>query len=157
MLSERRKADRQKMADQLIAAMVAAGAEAKIDAEWLEMFPRQIMIRIEAPGGAYIGVDFDGESCQPDVHVCTWNTNGPVFLNPDVLGDVNPFHYGKVNRVACGLDQLITWLEGDVAAFIDGVGYLSHDDHRIVAMAERYAQKGWSDPRHPRNPWKDAA
>lgn len=145
-LSERRKEDRQMLADQLIVAMVDAGATAEIDQEWGEMFPRQIMVRVAAPGGAYIGVDFAGDSCQPDVHVATWNTHGHVFLNPDALGDVNPHHYGKVNRVGHGLDHLIDQLSADVANFVSGRGYLTYDDPRIAAMRDRYTARGWSWP-----------
>jgi hypothetical protein len=137
----------------LVAAMIDAGATAEIDREWAEMFPQQVMVRIAAPGGADISVDFDGKSCQPDVHVATWNTRDAVFLNPSTLGDVNPHHYGKLNRVGYGLDHLIALLSADVAKFVDGRGYLAHDDPRIVAMADSYAAKGWSDPRAPRNPW----
>lgn len=146
-LSERRKADRQMMAEILVAEMILAGAEAEIDNEYGG--PREIMVRITAPGGAFISVDFDGDSCQPDVHVCTWNTRGLVFLNPDLLGDVNPHHYGKVNRVARGLGSLLWLLKQDVAKFVDGRGYLSHDDHRIVAMRRRYEARGWA--------WAEAA
>lgn len=143
-LSETRKADRAKMADQLAQAMLAAGATTVSNAP-CDYAPDRIDVRINAPGGANIHVDFDGHSCQPNVHVATWNTHKAVFLSP-VLGDVNPHHYGKLNVVGYGLDDLIRQLEQHMARFVDGSGYLSHDDPRIVAMGERYRERGWTWP-----------
>lgn len=142
-LSETRKADRIIMADQLATAMVASGATASVAP--CDYAPQRIDIHITAPGGATIHVDLDGESCQPNVHVATWNTRGMLFLSP-ILGDVNPCHYGKLNVVGYGLDDLITQLERHIAQFADGSGYLPHDDRRVIAMGERYKARGWTWP-----------
>lgn len=142
-LSEKRKADRAKMADLLVEAMVKAGAKAVIEPS--QDLTRRVDVRIFAPGGAGIHVDFNGGSTQPDVHVCTWNTHGAVFLDPDI-GSVNLFHYGKATRVCYGLDDLIDQLRKDVERFVDGSGYLSHDDPRIVAMKETYKERCWTWP-----------
>jgi hypothetical protein len=143
-LSETRKADRAIMAEKLAAAMCAAGATSAL-VRPSEYDPHRIDVQIYAPGGATIHVDFDGKSCQPNVHVATWNTRGPVFLSP-ILGDVNSWHYGKLNVVGYGLDNLIQQLERHLARFADGSGYLTADDPRLVAMGERYKAQGWTWP-----------
>lgn len=145
-LTERRAADREKMARMLADAMIAAGATAQIDREWGG--PREVMVRITAPGGAYINVDFDGDSSQPDVHVATWNTPEAVFLN---MPGMNPHHFSKCNRVARGIENLIATLSSDVERLASGAGYLDHDSPQILAMVERYAANGWHDPRVPRD------
>jgi hypothetical protein len=144
MLSETRKADRQKMAEKLAAAMTAAGA-ASVTVEPCSYAPQRIDVRINAPGGATILVYFDGQSCQPNVHVATWNTRGPVFLSP-ILGNVNPCHFGKMNVVGHGIDNLIQQLEQHMRRFVDGSGYLADDAPQIVAMGERYRANGWTWP-----------
>lgn len=98
-LSETRKADRLVMAEQLAAAMRAAGATVTVGP--CDYAPDRIDVRITAPGGATILVDLDGKSCQPNVHVATWNTRGPLFMSP-ILGDVNPHHWSKLNVVEAG-------------------------------------------------------
>lgn len=143
-LTERKKADREKMAAMLAEAVTTAGGQATIDLDWGDS--RELMVRIVAPGGAYVNVDFDGSTIQPDVHVATWNTPRGVFIHP-AMGDVNPHHYGKATRVEHGIDRLIARLVNDIEIFATGNGYLDHDDDRLVAMAARYAERGWSDPR----------
>ena len=145
-LTETRARDREKMAAILAEAMVAAGAKAV--AAPCDYAPRRIDVRIEAPGGAHIRVDFDGGSCQPNVHVATWNVpaglrgDARVFFNPQI-GDVNDYHYGKAMRVCRGFADLVRQLVADVGDFADGSGYLDHDDERIVAMKREYARRGW--------------
>lgn len=143
MLTETRKADRAKMAEKLAEAMRAAGATATIEPCSYE--PQRLDIHIVAPGGATIHVDFDGKSCQPNIHVATWNTRGPLFMSP-ILGDVNPHHWSKMNVVGYGLDDLIAQLERHVAHFANGSGYLTEDDPRIQRMAADYKTRGWSWP-----------
>lgn len=148
-LSETRKADRAKMAAMLSAAMLTAGATSA-DVTPSSYNPQQLDVRIVAPGGAHIHVDFNGESSQPNVHVATWNTPDAVFLNPGWFGNVNPCHFGKATVVAEGIDNLIAELSADLEAFARGDAYLPHEDSRIVAMAAYYAAQGWADPRQPR-------
>lgn len=147
MFNPKRKADRLTMAQQLADAMLAAGAvSAKVEPAH-PYHPRAVNVAVEAPGGAYIGIDIDGDL--PDCIGGTWNTPQGVFLSP-ALGDVNPFHWGKLN-VYCRDVEHLTWLlERHVAMLADGSGYLPHDDRRIVAMREHYAAQGWGDPTLPR-------
>lgn len=151
-LSEKRKADRAKMAAILIEAMEEAGATCKLTDYANHIYPdgsksswtRRLGIDIEAPGGATIFVDFDGESCQPDVFVQTWQgpRDGKRWLHPR-LGNVNPHHYSKLNLVCHGLDDLIVSLTQDIVRFADGSGYMTADDERIVRMRDRHREAGW--------------
>lgn len=138
-LTERRAADRAKMADKLAEAVRAAGATATVGPAHS---PRSLCVLIAAPGGAGIRVGFNGDSCQPDVHVATWNTPKRVFMNPDI-GDVNSYHFGKATRVCSGFDLLVEVLVRDVRRFVDGTGYLTDADPRIVRLRQMYAENGW--------------
>lgn len=138
----KRKADRQKAADQLAAAMLEAGATA-VNVAPCAWSPRELRVTIDAPGGASINVSLDGDL--PDVIGGTWNTPQGVYLNP-VLGDVNPHHYGKLNVYGYGddLDRLTARLAQHLQRFADGSGYLTADSPQLVAMAARYAAQGWT-------------
>lgn len=152
-LSASRKADRAIMAQRVANRALEAGAlSATISIR--EWNPRETTVAIEAPGGAYINVDIDGDL--PDILGGTWNTPQAVFLNPS-LGDVNPHHFGKLNVLVGGgdLDYLLALLESHLARFVDGSGYLTHDAPQIVAMRARYAAQGWSDPCKPRPAFAD--
>lgn len=141
-LTERREGDRKKMAACLVTEITAAGATAI--AEPCSYKRKRLDVEINAPGGACITVDFDGDSSQPNVYVVTWNTRYQgVFFNPDI-DDVNPYHFGKATRVCEGFASLVKTLKRDVARFVDGSGYLAHSDPRIVAMRERYHERGWT-------------
>lgn len=140
-LSASRKADRAIMADRLAAAMLEAGA-ASATISVREWSPRETTVAIVAPGGAYINVDIDGDL--PDVIGGTWNTPQGVYLSP-ALGNVNPFHYGKLNVYGYGddIEALTRQLASDIACFADGCGYLTNDSPQLVAMRARYAERGW--------------
>ena len=143
-LSETRKADRQIMADRLVTAMLEVGAM-EATAAPCSYEPNRIDVHIKAPGGATITVDFNGKSCQPNVHVATWQARGMLFLSP-ALGDVNPHHFHKLSVVGYGLEGMISKLSRHLARFVDGSGYLPADDPRIAAMGERYKAQGWTWP-----------
>jgi hypothetical protein len=105
MLTEKRAADRLKMAADLIATAQAHGAVAYIDREWPE--PRAIMVNIETPRGLRINIDFDGTSLQPDVFVMSWHIHhtSDTKLSP-AFGDINPYHRRKATDVAYGFTDL---------------------------------------------------
>ncbi len=120
-LTEKRKADRAKMADLLESAMIEAGASVTRPEP---LGDREIRLEVQVPGGAYIGVDFDGHSSQPDVHVITWNTQSDsLFAFSAAMGSVNEFHFNKASRVAHGFDALLSVLRRDVALLLEGRGY----------------------------------
>lgn len=141
-LTERRKADRAKMAAILESEMREAGATVTRPEAYC---PRQVRLEIAVPGGAYIDVDFDGDSWQPDVHVATWNVRSDsLFAFSAAFGNINEYHFSKANRVAYGFDHLLAGLRRDVAMLLDGRGY------SIVHAAKRAAdrRKHFEDSRH---------
>lgn len=139
-LSASRAKDRVEMADQFFSAMMAAGA-VSIDRETRKDYaPRRIRFRVEARGGAYLHFQIDGDS--PDIFGGTWTTDGPIFLDP-ALGDVNPFHFGKLNRYYRHFEDAVMAIARDLERFAAGEGYLPHSDPRIVAMCDRYRANGW--------------
>lgn len=143
-LTERRKADRIKMANLLKEAVEQHGATCKIE-DWAVKFntpSRRIMCHVVAPGGAEISVSFDGDTSQPDTFVATWNTRGKLWINP-AMGPVNPHHFSKLNRVAMGFDHLLMVLTCDIDDFADGKGYLTEDHPKIQAMKASYEERGW--------------
>ena len=108
ILSERRKADRRKMADRVHAIAAHHGATVTREHEG-ECFlgPRAVMVTIETAHGLRVSIDFDGASPQPDVHVLAWHiaTNSDARLS-ERFGPVNPYHFRKCTVVAHGLDEL---------------------------------------------------
>jgi hypothetical protein len=150
--SETRKADRLKMANHLAQEAVEAGAVVAIEDRALTRFSdgsgnpksREVYVYIEAPGGAHITIEFDGDTSQRGVYVDTWQAprDGKRWLSPR-LGDVNPHHWSKLNRVVRGFPALINIIVCDIAAFRNGWGYLTEDDDQIKDMRARYREQGW--------------
>lgn len=117
-LSERRAADRAVMAERLLVACQEAGATAS-----LLHNGRRIDVRVHAPGGATIVVDFDGRSGQPDVFVQTWNVERTAYNAGVRLRDWEGRATAKRNTVARGFDQLVSMMVSDITAFVSGDGY----------------------------------
>lgn len=62
--------------------------------------------------GLRAGIDFERRSCQPDVFIIPWNTEGSIRLRPEFAsGHVNPHHFGKATLVAYGFEDLCMQLE----------------------------------------------
>lgn len=122
MLTERRKADREEMARQIRALCAELGAEVDETA-----LPRGVAIEIEAPGGLCVHVLFEGDSCQPDVHVIPWFTRSGARLVP-AFGEVNPHHFGKATHVAHGSEALLAELRRGLSMACDGTAYQAPDD-----------------------------
>ena len=126
--TERRKADRAKMAAELAFRLREAGAFVEIEPEGSNSIcPRRIMLRVHAYGGsrgASVGVDFDGETRQPDIHVVTWNTTGLACFS-DAMGaaSLNPYHFGKATRVCEGFEALTSELVCDVMRITSGEAF----------------------------------
>ncbi len=121
-LTEKRAADRKAMAQAVIECATANGCAAAIDPLWSRHSPRAIMVRIEAPGGAHVSIEFDGETTQPDVHVWTWNSDRRFGAGWG-HDAVNPFHRRKASRVSDGLEQLLATLAADCAGLVSGDRY----------------------------------
>ena len=137
-LKATRAKDRAIMAQQVRDAATAAGAMVTVNPH-RDYAPRRISLNIVAPGGAHITFDIDGDC---PIYGGTWNTPSRVFLSP-VLGDVNPFHFGKLNRLAYDFNYALQMVLANLERFTDGSGYLNESDPRIVAMRDRYRANGW--------------
>lgn len=121
-LTERRAADRAAMADDLQQLAESMGAVVTRPEPFA---PRQVRLEIEAPGGAYLPLDFDGEAGQAaDCFVPTWNVRtSSLYTFADAMGDINRFHFSKASRVAHGYDDLRAVVARDLAVLLEGRGY----------------------------------
>lgn len=119
-LNVRRAADREKMAAALTAVLVERGANC--DRRGPAYGPREIVLDVQAPGGAHCYVYFDGASTQPDTWVVTWNAHRPLT---SAVGDLNTSHRRKATRVFVGFTDLLHGMCADVERFADGTGYAS--------------------------------
>lgn len=123
-LTERRALDRLRMAELLVEAVNDAGGAARPKES---ITGRDIQLKITAPGGAYVYVEFDGESVQPDVYVVTWNIDRErrdVRFAPS-FGQVNNFHGRKATRVARGFIELRKQIVADIESCNLGTAYLT--------------------------------
>ena len=127
ILSETRKADRVQMA----AAIEALATRLELNCDRREggTYPGEQCIRLylEGPGGLWVTVDFDGNSCQPDVHVLSWNLmrTAQARLNPAAFHDsVNPHHGHKATSIAYGFEKLCAELERAFVAATNGTAYV---------------------------------
>jgi hypothetical protein len=120
-LTERRKADRIEMARQ-VRALCAELNVPVTDGEYPG--PREIKLDIRHPGGACLSLDFDGDSCQPDIHVMSWyiDSDSPACFS-NSFGDINRYHYRKATFVARGFTDLMVRLGWNLEALNAGDGY----------------------------------
>lgn len=145
-LTERRKADRAKMVEGVRALAEELGIAATIrDRPYEDMFPQRVDCQISHARGLCLTVDFDGKSCQPDVHVLSWHMDwrvgredGPpdVWLEPAYWGRdrLNTHHFHKATDVAHGYAALLTLLRGRFEALNDGRAYAdAHPGRRAAA------------------------
>lgn len=125
-LSERRAADRRKMAEAVSALALQYDCKVERTEGGTYPGPRCIKLGIEAPGGLCVTVELDGNSVQPDVHVLSWHMALGVDarLEPQVFGgNVNPHHFRKATYVAEGFRDLMFKLESGLALCQDGSAY----------------------------------
>jgi len=136
-LSARRKADRVKMAEIVDAICRDAGATVTSVRNLDNLFPRRVALRITAGRGAYTKVTFDGDSCQPDMHICTWNLpSGSAERFSAWMPIVNPHHFQKATLVAHGLYDLACALEDEIADTFSGRAF---DEARKMEYARKTA------------------
>lgn len=138
MLTERRKADRLKMVEGVRALAQRYGLEARvIDKPYGDaMYPQRIDVRLKHDRGLCLTVDFDGRSCQPDVHVLSWHMDLDVrdlWLAPAAWGSINEFHYHKATDVARGYDALLATLELRFGRLRNGEAYADVKPSRRAA------------------------
>lgn len=145
-LSEKKKADRAKMAEIVRALAVEMGCTAEIeDQPYGDISPRMIMVRIRTERGLKINIDFDGQSCQPDIHVMSWHMSTRVdTCLSNAFGDINPHHFRKSTDVAYGFDHLIRILSRKLEMARNGTAYDLEREARMIAKdgtaAEREAR-----------------
>lgn len=123
-LSEKRAGDRVKMANAIAELVVGCGATFE-----REDHPdrREIWLKVTAPGGLQVTVDFDGNSIQPNVHVLSWHMHyeSKKLLNDATFGgNVNPHHKQKATYVAYGFDDLCHQLSLGLIKAKNGSAYL---------------------------------
>lgn len=131
VLSERRKADREEMAKGVEALLDELG----IEHEREEMGPREIYIRITAPRGLCLTVDFDGDSWQPDVHVLSWHMDmdsDAQLSDARFGGNVNPHHKHKATYIAAGYDDLLVKLRRGLELAISGEAFLDYEQQKAA-------------------------
>lgn len=146
MYSERRKADRKKMIEEVAALARRFGWGAEVDYDHLTTIHqgRCTSVEITGPRGVSLFIDFNGQSTQPDVFVCTWNlpTSGPtVSFSKRFEGSQRTQPYGahfKATRVWKGWDVLILHLKMDLEAVADGSAF----DDTLAQKYDGHVQRG---------------
>lgn len=118
-LTERRKADRLKMARGVSNIAARYGANCAIEIE-----PRDVHVRVEHPSGLCVTLWLHGRTIQPDVHVIPWHMalKSELRLAP-TFGQVNPHHFCKATHVANGWEGLATEIERGLAAASNGTAF----------------------------------
>lgn len=129
-LTERRKADRAKMAAQVAALAANHGITARI-VSGEHQRPRAMFVNLEGPHGLRLTVAFDGSSPQreADTYVLSWHgVERGWRLRPYVFGTrVNPFHGHKATDVAFGFPELVALLDRRLAAVADGTAFVQQE------------------------------
>jgi hypothetical protein len=127
VFSERRAADRKKMATAIEQLVVECGSTFTREEGGAYPGPHVININITSPGGLELTVDFDGKSPQPNVHVLSWHMGFKAnkrLNNATFCGDVNQAHFRKATYVARGFDDLCVQLRAGLLMCKDGTAYL---------------------------------
>lgn len=132
-LTERRKADRLKMADEIESIVRECGATC-VRSDPAPLSPRGIWLEIEGAGGLCVTVDLDGESVQPDIHVVAWHVSGDSdSCLAASFGDVNPHHFRKATHVAYGFEALRQEVRRGLMAARDGSAFDAERQARHIA------------------------
>lgn len=124
-LTERRRADRGKMAAQVAELAAGRGITARaVSGE--HQRPRAMFVNLEGPHGLRLAVAFDGSSphSEPDTYVLSWHGVADDWqLAPDQFASVNPYHGRKATDVAHGFPDLCQLLDQRFAAITDGTAF----------------------------------
>lgn len=125
-LSERRKADRETMATRVMEIAAECGTAAERLGEGDCDARNEAVVKLVAPGGLCLTVDFDGKSIQPDVFVMSWHMHykSNNLLNEGTFGgNVNPHHFAKATYIGNGFDDLCVKLRAGLMMCADGSAY----------------------------------
>lgn len=126
-LSVKRTADRTRMALHAQELILACGATFERSEGGDYPGPRCVQLKVRAPGGLCVTVEFDGDSCQPDVYVLSWHIDigSDAQLSNAVFGGaVNPHHLRKATYIASGFEDLCAKLKSGLQKAADGSAYL---------------------------------
>lgn len=144
-LTERRKADRLAMAEQVADLARAHGLTAQV--RRLET-KRRVLVDLAGPHGLKLTVQFRGNSpqCEPDTYVLSWcqlprQDEGYRLFPPVFGGSVNPYHGHKATDVANGFRDLTELLQRRFAAIADGSAFVrepsARPERELAAEARR--------------------
>jgi len=121
-LSERRKADRRRMADIVEALLKREGVQYE-RLEGINWVPGSIRIELKI-NDLRLGVEFDRDSPRPDVYLLPWNiVPGRTTCLSDRLGCVNLNHFQKATRIVRGFPSLLAAIADGIAAAKDGSAF----------------------------------
>ncbi|QJA42986.1 hypothetical protein [Phaeobacter phage MD18] len=137
-LSETRKADRARMAKELVKTVMECGATCEVLEEGADTYrPRRVLIAIEGPRGLCCGIDFDGETIQPNIFVNGWNmstrTDACLARGRFPDGEVNPHHQRKCTTVVRGFDALLEHVRTVLTRAADGSLFDAEKEAQHVA------------------------
>lgn len=120
--TERRKADREWMAQQIAELARECGAQAEVAPPIYE--PKDLHVNITCARGLCLSVEFEAKSCQPDVYVLSWHfkERGEDKLS-FLFGDVNRYHQRKSTEIAHGYHDLRHKLYASLCMVRDGTAF----------------------------------
>ena len=137
MLTERRKADRAKMAKVLQSIAIELGATATIKPAPLSR--SGLWVEIEAPRGLCLTVSLKSDSPQPDTHVLGWHMSSDVDT---CFGDefwhvasLNPYHWRKATSVVDGFDALCDVVRRGLTLASTGQAFSAEREAAAIAKA----------------------
>jgi hypothetical protein len=144
-LTERRKADRAKMANTLAELIRSFAIEPTIEREGeSSMHPRAWVVGLQTVNGLRCGFDFDGQSCQHDVYVNAWNLGlhtDKLFADGFPGGTINPHHFAKCTTVAYGFDALCQHVRDVLEKDRDGTLYSAEREAANVAKSGTWQER----------------
>lgn len=145
-LTERRKADRAKMAAQVAELAAEHGIAARI-VSGEHQRPRAMFVNLEGPHGLRLTVAFDGASQQsrPDTYVLSWHGVGDGWrLNPAAFPRANMHHGRKATDIVYGFAGLLALLRRRFEAISDGSAFiLDVTDAFLTGRVAEYRRSGF--------------
>jgi len=128
-LSERRAADRKKMAALLEQVITECGATFERREGGQFPGPRNIRLEVSAAQGLQVAVNLNGDSRRPGTYLLSWNMEigATAELNDATFGgSVNPHHRHKASYVAHGFDDLCVQLKRGLDLAASGEAFIKH-------------------------------
>ena len=122
--TETRKNDRAEMVRQLVELVQSKDVECEVESPSI-WGPRAAQVKIKAPRGLLLSVDFDGDSNQPDTHVLSWHIKhgGTARLQTTFAPSVNTCHFRKATDIAHGFDELLPIIARRLDSAISGEAF----------------------------------